>query len=134
LKHLTTSEYLNGEEGLYCPLNPEPEPLLDGAKIEEERRSTRMTWTPVIDAQLVEDFIHYVVNTGDIRGILLLCAKYRCSIEGIRQRLDHIHARTLRELAEKWRAFQETRLGGIRYPVLQPEYSALEQKNVVVLQ
>jgi hypothetical protein len=68
-------EFINGEEGLYCPFSPEAEPPADAAEIEKMRMTANAKWIPEIDAQLVQDLHTYVLKTGNTWGLLALALK-----------------------------------------------------------
>jgi hypothetical protein len=82
---------------------------------DEEGRNIAMNefvWTPELDKQLFRDLNEYVVETGNIWAMGLLCRKYNCTIGAITQRIDEIHSRTLAEVTARFAAFKATRMTG----------------------
>jgi hypothetical protein len=69
--------------------------MFDAAEIEYIRKMNDANWTPELDRELMHDLQKYVVETGDIGGLFLLCQKYNCTIGSIEERLETIHRQSL---------------------------------------
>ena len=86
--------------------------MFDAAEIEYIRKMNNDMWTPELDRELIHDLQKYVVATGDIMGLFLLCQKYNCTLGAITQRLEEISSRTMAEVEARLAEFKATRLTG----------------------
>jgi hypothetical protein len=80
--------------------------MFDAAEIEYIRKMNNDMWTPELDRELMHDLQKYVVATGDIMGLFLLCQKYNCTIGSIEERLETIHRQSLERLESRWERFR----------------------------
>jgi hypothetical protein len=79
--------------------------MFDAAAIEYLRKMNDTMWTPELDRELMHALRKYVVATGYILGIFLLCQKYNCTLGAIEERVEIILSQSLERLQSRWEVF-----------------------------